>query len=65
MTATSSARRDKLLCKLPYHVREAADLGERTKLWSDEEDWAELVRVVDSLFEHSSDPAWRIMSRAM
>ena len=55
--ATSSARRDKLHRKLPYHGREAADLGERTKLWSDEEDWAELVRVVDSLSEHSSDTA--------
>ena len=65
MTATSSARRDKLLRKLPYHGREAADLGERTKLWSDEEDLAVLVRVVDSLSEHRSDAARRIMKRAM
>ena len=57
--------RDKLLCKLPNHVLEAADLGERTELWSDEEDWAELVRVVDSLSEHRSDAARRIMARAM
>ena len=57
MMATSSARRDKLLRKLPNHGREAADLGERTELWSDEEDWAELVRVVDGLSEHSIDAA--------
>ena len=57
MTVSSSARRDKILRKLPYHGREAADLGERTELWSDEEDWAELVRVVDGLSEHSIDAA--------
>ena len=65
MTATSSVRRDKLLRKLPYHVREAADLGERTEPWSDEEDWAEVVRVVDSLSEQRGDAAWRIVSSAM